>query len=222
MHGTRGTCNTTQGKFSQAADVYGCLVTLPKRSHILLVLSATMRPFLILVAIALSGSAQAQFPYNYAPYTPRYPRTAYAPPTEDRSSASIAQGTLDAHNAIRARVGVPPLVWSDRLVQVAQDWANHLIATGALSHRPNNRYGENIYAIAGGHATPAEVVDLWAKEARGYDIRSNACSGVCGHYPQIVWGKTRAVGCAVARNPQREVWVCNYDPPGNVVGFRPY
>jgi len=119
-------------------------------------------------------------------------------------------------------VGVPPLVWSDQLVQVAQDWAIHLIATGALSHRPNNRYGENIYAISGGHATPAEVVDLWAKEARGYDIRSNICSGVCGHYTQIVWAKTRAVGCAVARNPQREVWVCNYDPPGNVIGFRPY
>jgi len=130
----------------------------------------------------------------------------------------MVQKMLDAHNAIRSRVGLPPLVWSDQLAKVAQDWANHLIATD----RPNNRYGENIYAISGGHATPAEVVDLWAKEARGYDIRSNACSGVCGHYTQIVWAKTRAVGCAVARNPQREVWVCNYDPPGNVIGFRPY
>ena len=62
-------------------------------------------------------------------------------------------------------MGVLPLVWSDQLAQMAQDWANHLIATGALSHRPNNRYGENIYAISGGHATPAEVVDAWAKEA---------------------------------------------------------
>jgi uncharacterized protein YkwD len=119
-------------------------------------------------------------------------------------------------------VGVSPLVWSDQLVQAAQDWANHLIATGALSHRPDNRYGENIYAISGGHATPAEVVDSWAKKARGYDIRSSTGSGVCGHYTQIIWAKTRAVGCAIARNPQREVWVCNYDPPGNVIGYRPY
>jgi hypothetical protein len=69
--------------------------------------------------------------------------------------------------------------------------------------------------------TPAEVVGLWAKEARGYDIRANTCSGVCGHYTQIVWAKTRAVGCAVAWNPQR-VWVCDYDPPGKVIGFPPY
>ena len=58
------------------------------------------------------------------------------PPAEDRSSASIAQAMLDAHNAIRARVGVPPLVWSDQLAQVAQDWANHLIATGELEPSP--------------------------------------------------------------------------------------
>jgi uncharacterized protein YkwD len=134
----------------------------------------------------------------------------------------MAQEMLNAHNAIRARVDVSPLIWSDQLVQVAQDWANHLIATGALYHRPNNRYGENIYAISGGHATPAEVVGSWAKEARGYDIRSNTCSGVCGHYTPIVWGKSRAVGCAVATDRRRDVWVCNYDPPGNVIGFRPY
>ena len=61
------------GKFGQVVDVCGCLVTLPKPSHILLVRPVTMRPFLTLVAIVVSGSAQAQFPYNYAPYTPRYP-----------------------------------------------------------------------------------------------------------------------------------------------------
>jgi hypothetical protein len=33
---------------------------------------------------------------------------------------------------------------------------------------------------------------------------------------QIVWAKTRAVGCAVAKCPRRGIWVCNYDPPGNV------
>ena len=222
--GTRGTCNTTQGKFGQAAEVCGCLVTLPKPSHILLLRLVAMRPFLTLVAIVVSGSAQAQFPYSYGPYTPRDPPYGgqYAPPAQVRSPASIAQAMLDAHNAIRARVGVPPLVWSDQLAQVAQDWANHLIATGGFSHRPNNRYGENIYTISGGIASPAQVVGYWAREARGYDVRSNTCSGVCGHYTQIVWGKTRAVGCAVATDRRREVWVCNYDPPGNIIGYRPY
>jgi hypothetical protein len=80
---------------------------------------------------------------------------------------------------------------------VAQDWANHLIATGSFGHRPNNQYGENAYTISGSTTSPAQVVGYWAGEARGYDVRSNTCSGVCGHYTQIVWGTTKAVGCAV-------------------------
>ena len=158
---------------------------LPKKtSHIPLVRPITMRPLLFLVATVVSGSAQAQ----YAPLDPLN-GSQYVTPVQDRSSTPMSQAMLDAHNAIRVRLAVPPLVWSDQLAQVAQDWANHLIATGGLNHRPNNRYGENIYAISGGHATPTEVVGLWAKEARGYDIRSNTCSGVCGHYTQIIWAR---------------------------------
>jgi hypothetical protein len=45
--------------------------------------------------------------------------------------------------------------------------ANHLIATGSFGHRPNNRYGENLYSISGGAASPALMVSNWAREARG-------------------------------------------------------
>jgi hypothetical protein len=38
----------------------------------------------------------------------------------------------------------------------------------------------------------------------------------------MVWRDTREVGCAVATDTEREVWVCEYYPPGNVAGFRPY
>jgi len=179
-----------------------------------------VRSFLTVVILTASSVAQAQHPLGLQ-YLPGG-APPHGPPVRSRALLSPSQAMLDAHNAVRARVGVPPLVWSAQLADVAQDWAKHLISTGALSHRPNNRYGENIYAIAGGTASPAQVVNDWAGEARGYDIRSNTCSGVCGHYTQIVWSKTRAVGCAVARSQQREVWVCNYDPPGNVIGFRPY
>ena len=35
-------------------------------------------------------------------------------------------------------------------------------------------------------------------------------------------GRDSIGGCAVATDRRREVWVCNYDPPGNVAGYRPY
>ena len=184
----------------------------------------TMRSLIALLMLAAATGAEAQYPYGYPQYRPGYPPYGepYAPPAPALSPSSLAQAMLNAHNAVRARVGVPPLVWSAQVAGVAQDWANNLIATGAFSHRPGNRYGENLYAIAGGAASPEQVVGLWADEARGYDLRSNTCAGECGHYTQIVWGKTQALGCAVARDRRREVWVCDYDPPGNVVGYRPY
>jgi hypothetical protein len=74
----------------------------------------------------------------------------------------------------------------------------------------------------GGRALPSDVVGDWASETRDYSYPTNTCAGVCGHYTQLIWSDTREVGCAVARDPAREVWVCNYDPPGNWVGERPY
>jgi len=129
---------------------------------------------------------------------------------------------LAAHNSLRARVGVPPLAWSDRLTALAQDWANTLLTRRQLMHRPNSSYGENLFEITGAAASPAQVVDTWAGESRNYDYNSNKCRGVCGHYTQIVWSGTKEVGCAVARRGVREVWVCNYSPPGNFVNMRPY
>lgn len=136
--------------------------------------------------------------------------------------SSLARGTLSVHNAVRARVGVAPLAWSERLAARAQDWANTLLARKQFVHRPNSPYGENLFEITGATASAAQVVNAWAEESRAYDYKSNRCRSVCGHYTQIVWGATKEVGCAVARGGGREVWVCNYDPPGNWVGTRPY
>jgi uncharacterized protein YkwD len=136
--------------------------------------------------------------------------------------AALAHDILAAHNEIRANVHVPPLRWSDRLAAHAQEWADHLLHEKQFYHRPRPIFGENLFEIAGGHALAVDVVSAWASEARDYSYRANTCSGVCGHYTQVIWSHTREVGCAVARDSRQEVWVCNYDPPGNWIGERPY
>jgi pathogenesis-related protein 1 len=133
-----------------------------------------------------------------------------------------AQQMLAAHNSVRARLGLPPLAWSDELAQYARSWANTLIARGEFSHSGSSRYGENLFEISGASATAYDVVSAWAAEVRYYNYRNNTCSGRCGHYTQIVWRDSKLLGCGVARNRTREVWVCNYEPPGNFVGERPY
>jgi uncharacterized protein YkwD len=137
-------------------------------------------------------------------------------------STAVAREMLAAHNAVRARVETAPLVWSDRLAARAQDWADTLLARNQFAHRPKPAFGENLFEIVGAAASSAQVVHSWAAESRDYEYSSNICRGMCGHYTQIVWRSTKEVGCGVARGGAREVWVCNYDPPGNWIGKRPY
>jgi len=133
-----------------------------------------------------------------------------------------AQQMLAAHNAVRARVNVAPLIWSEHLAGIAEQWAKHLIDTGQFVHSRNPETGENLYEIEGASASPDTVVKAWADEAKNYHHSTNACSGVCGHYTQVVWAGTKEVGCAAAQKGPREVWVCEYAPPGNYVGRKPY
>ncbi|MGI8958935.1 MAG: CAP domain-containing protein [Bryobacteraceae bacterium] len=134
----------------------------------------------------------------------------------------IAHEMVAAHNSLRAQYGIPPLRWSGELAAYAQNWANTLIASGKFAHHGNSPYGENLFEISGGSATAYDVVSAWAAEGRNYDYQNNTCSGRCGHYTQVVWRDTKMVGCGMARDRRRELWVCDYEPHGNIVGERPY
>jgi uncharacterized protein YkwD len=134
----------------------------------------------------------------------------------------FARDMLAAHNAVRKRVGVPQLVWSDRLAAAARRWADTLIERNRFEHNPRTKYGENLFEQTGAPSSPSQIVAHWASEQRNYNYAANSCRGVCGHYTQIVWRNTKEVGCAMARRGKREVTVCEYDPPGNFEGQRPY
>ena len=137
-------------------------------------------------------------------------------------------GLTAAHNRVREVLGIAPLTWSPELARYAQAWADTLQRGGCdLQHRPRSgpdaqRYGENIFSATGQAATAGDVVDAWAAERAGYDPAKNRCRGVCGHYTQVVWRNSQRLGCGMATCGDTEVWVCNYDPPGNFVGQRPY
>lgn len=138
----------------------------------------------------------------------------------------------EAHNTARADVkppanpAIPPLTWSSTVAGVAQSWAD-----GCKFQHSGGPYGENIYATTGS-AQPAEVVAAWVEEDANYDYATNTCSSgkVCGHYTQVVWRDSERLGCGVADCTQNsplgggawQLWVCNYDPPGNFDGEKPY
>jgi pathogenesis-related protein 1 len=135
----------------------------------------------------------------------------------------FAREILAAHNAVRQKTGVPPLKWSKTLAARAEAWAKTLAATGAS--KMEGIPGQNIGYTSPGRVNATGIVAAWAAEATNYDHAKNTCIDSrrsCHHYTQVVWRDTDYLGCALAHDQDRDIWVCDYDPPGNDVAQRPY
>lgn len=129
-----------------------------------------------------------------------------------------------AHNAVRSSVGVGPVVWNRTVAGYARAYARKRAASGCAMEHSRGPYGENL-AAGWGQMTGGAAVHFWATERLSYDHRSNSCAGrsVCGHYTQIVWRSSVHIGCARTKCGNGWMFViCNYDPPGNYLGERPY
>ena len=135
-----------------------------------------------------------------------------------------AEEMLSRHNHWRAEVGVEPLEWSDDLAKSAAKWAKKLKADKCGFYHSDDSYGENIWKGTSGYYSITQVVDSWGEEIEDYNYKTNKCKvgRACGHYTQIVWRDTKKVGCAQIECDGMTTWVCQYDPPGNWVGEKPY
>ena len=145
------------------------------------------------------------------------------PPVEGESGRVI--GFTEAHNTIRREVGVPDLVWDPALVEAAEEWLAYLVAERdcALEHDLSSPLGENLGWNRGFENNACHVVDEWAAEEADWDAEAQACTGSCGHWTQLVWSTTERLGCAMDRCLDGgEIWMCTYDPPGNVPGVPPF
>jgi len=147
--------------------------------------------------------------------------------SSDALSVDARQALLAFHNEARLEVGSPPLRWSPDLARFAQEWADEIARSGDFRHRPRrtHSYGENLAMGTAGAYHAVSMARQWYAQRGQYragsPIRANAL--VAGHYTQMVWGGTTEMGAGIAlirSGPHQGmlVLVCNYDPPGNVVG----
>ena len=131
---------------------------------------------------------------------------------------------LDLHNAARRAAGVGPLQWNSSLEAYARKYANQRNDCQLI--HSEGPYGENIYWGYGEGFMDAEAaVRYWVDEKDYYDYNTNSClkGKDCLHYTQIVWKNSKNLGCASSHCSNGGMFTtCNYYPPGNYVGERPY
>ena len=133
---------------------------------------------------------------------------------------------LSQHNTYRTALELPALTWSSTLAQDALVWARHLakVDNGQHDRSLAGKEGENLWWGTADAFSYSDMVTAWGNEKANfhYGIFPDCGKGMIGHYTQMVWKNTQAVGCALATNGKMDYLVCRYSPAGNVIGQKPY
>ncbi|HUJ60035.1 MAG TPA: CAP domain-containing protein [Kofleriaceae bacterium] len=144
------------------------------------------------------------------------------PPPAERQTAppagSIAARFVAAHDAVRAKHCAGHLAWSKTLAAFAQRWADTLRDKGCVFGHSSGQYGENLAAGTIGALDPEATVRMWYDEIKDYKFPNGGFSMQTGHFTQVVWRATTHLGCGHSACNGNDIWVCEYDPPGNVEG----
>lgn len=157
---------------------------------------------------------------------------------------TYAQRVISHHNIHRANNSAGTVTWDNNLAEIALEIANscnyaHNTTAGG------GGFGQNIAAGAPADNVTSVISDLFYNgeidnysglygQATPDNINDDTAFDGYGHYTQIVWKGTNAVGCATVdctghgNGPQglgnvgSDVppffTVCNYSPPGNYLG----
>ncbi|XP_060632115.2 GLIPR1-like protein 1 [Anolis sagrei] len=161
-------------------------------------------------------------------------------PYPDINNKAFIKEYVDAHNTFRR--GVKPsatnmlyMSFDLALARIAKAYAKKCI----WDHNNNDMihpdpkfqpFGENLW-MGSASTQPFNVtaaIELFYSETKYYDLSAHKCTGVCGHYTQVVWASSYKVGCAATfcrklkRDENMGLLVCDYAPAGNYKGVRPY
>jgi pathogenesis-related protein 1 len=150
--------------------------------------------------------------------------------TGSRLTQEEARILVNLHNVARSEVGVGEIIWANELAAYAQEWIDHLARTDCqLKHRPRSgswkqKYGENGFAGSAGYYGVADAAKSWKGEKKyyGHQVLNSSNWSSSGHYTQMVWRKSTQIGCGKIECGGQIIIICNYNPPGNIMGEKPY
>ena len=139
--------------------------------------------------------------------------------------SAIQRRILIEHNKERKLLNIPNLTWNEEIAAYAEEWVLQLAEEdNSIHHRSRDNYGENISWISDMPDDISEGVAMWNEEKVYFKYKPIGNDWAkAGHYTQVIWKNTTQVGCGCATSKSGAFFfVCNYDPPGNYMGQKPY
>ncbi|OTA01678.1 hypothetical protein A9Z42_0019920 [Trichoderma parareesei] len=104
--------------------------------------------------------------------------------------SSFTSAVLNSTNTYRRQYNASSVHWNTTLEKFASAYlANDTTCKFAHSGGP---FGEN---IAIGYPNATAAVEAWGNEDREYNFAKPGFTEETGHFSQLVWKDTRAVGC---------------------------
>jgi len=132
--------------------------------------------------------------------------------------AGFKKDMLQQHNLYRCMHNVPLFTWSDAIARNAQKYAD---STGGRMKHSSRASRQNVGGFSGLGENLAFGGTFVGGVRRWYAEISNTNKGLVssftggtGHYTQIVWRSSTAIGCGTSGS----LLVCQYGPPGNYQG----
>nr|CAD7600138.1 unnamed protein product [Timema genevievae] len=110
-----------------------------------------------------------------------------------------------------------------RMCTYATDWAKTLAKEDRFGHRPDSKYGENIYCMwnsdPAAKVTAKDACDSWYKEIKDHIFGVEPRMLKSGHFTQMIWKGSQELGIGLAKSKNgRTLIVANYHPRGNCIG----
>ncbi|XP_057614176.1 glioma pathogenesis-related protein 1 [Chionomys nivalis] len=149
----------------------------------------------------------------------------------DITNEDFIQQCVQIHNQHRSKVNPTArnmlyMSWDPDLARIAKSWAKvcrfeHNPRLKSRLHPNFTTVGENISIRSLSIFSVSSAISSWYDEVKYYNFSTRRCTGVCGHYTQVVWADSHKVGCAVQFCPtvgnieNGALFICNYGPAGN-------
>ncbi|XP_072035843.1 cysteine-rich venom protein DIS2-like [Amphiura filiformis] len=156
--------------------------------------------------------------------------------SDDEAEAIVERHNFHRSNTRESASNMKYMTWDNDLATMAQKWADTCVyehggKKGSYNTSPYSYVGQNLaIGTTSSSNSGVYVTDAWHAEEEDFTYDTNTCRPPpkkCGHYTQIVWAGSQAVGCGrkfcstiyeegIPKMTNGYYIVCNYGEGGNM------